>query len=214
MANRNDSLAPFDRREARKWTRVADYWPEADAHIAIVSWAKPGSVGDYAAPRRPEQLRKASRRALLLPIVGVLAAALLSLWGSGVLQPKGDPAHGSSAKSSGLVFGLCSEGGVTNCVASGDSFYLGGKTVRIAGIEAPQLYGAACPKEVALGRQSAGKLRTLLNSGEIETTKVSQDLDRYGLLLRSVSVNGKDVGQAMMDAGLARGIGDLTRNWC
>jgi endonuclease YncB( thermonuclease family) len=54
----------------------------------------------------------------------------------------------------------------------------------------------------------------LLNSGEIETTRVSQDLDRYGLLLRSVSVNGKDVGQAMMDAGVARGIGDLTRSWC
>jgi len=214
LANRNDSLAPFDRREARKWTRVADYWPDADAHIASVSWAKPGSVGDYAAPRRPEQLRKASRRGLLLPVVAVLGAVLLSLWGSGLFQPKGDPTHGPSAKSSGLVFGLCSEGGLTNCVASGDSFYLGGKTVRIAGIEAPQLYGAACPKEVALGRQSASKLQTLLNSGEIETTRVSQDLDRYGLLLRSVSVNGKDVGQAMMDAGLARGIGDLTRDWC
>ena len=214
MANRNDSLAPFDRREARKWTRVADYWPDADAHIASVSWAKPGSVGDYAAPRRPEQLRKASRRGLLLPVVAVLGAVLLSLWGSGLFQPKGDPTHGPSAKSSGLVFGLCSEGGLTNCVASGDSFYLGGKTVRIAGIEAPQLYGAACPKEVALGRQSASKLQTLLNSGEIETTRVSQDLDRYGLLLRNVSVNGKDVGQAMMDAGLARGIGDLTRDWC
>jgi len=85
---------------------------------------------------------------------------------------------------------------------------------RIAGIEAPQLYGAACPKEVALGRQSAAKLQMLLNSGEIETTRVSQDLDRYGLLLRSVSVNGKDVGRAMMDAGVARGIGDLTRSWC
>ena len=120
----------------------------------------------------------------------------------------------SATTSKGLVFGLCSEGGLTNCVASGDSFYLGGKTVRIAGIEAPQLYGAACPKEVALGRQSAAKLQMLLNSGEIETTRVSQDLDRYGLLLRSVSVNGKDVGQAMMDAGVARGIGDLTRSWC
>ena len=214
MANRKDNLVPFDRREARKWTRVADYWPDADAHIASVGWAKPGSVGDYAIPRRPDQLRKESRRGLMLPVVAVLAAVLLSLWGSGALQIKSDPARGQSAKSSGLVFGLCSEGGLTNCVASGDSFYLGGKTVRIAGIEAPQLYGAACPKEVALGRQSAAKLQMLLNSGEIETTRVGQDLDRYGLLLRSVSVNGKDVGQAMMDAGLARGIGDLTRSWC
>jgi endonuclease YncB( thermonuclease family) len=214
LANRNDSLVPFDRREARKWTRVADYWPDADIHIASVGRARPGSLGDYAVPRRQDQLRKKSRRGLMLPVIAVLGAALLSLWASGVLQTRGDPVRGQSAKSSGLVFGLCSEGGLTNCVASGDSFYLGGKTVRIAGIEAPQLYGAACPKEIALGRRSAAKLQSLLNSGEIETTRVSQDLDRYGLLLRSVSVNGKDVGQAMMDGGLAREIGDLTRSWC
>ena len=38
------------------------------------------------------------------------------------------PAQGSAALagasvSSGLVFGLCEQGGLTNCVASGDSFY-------------------------------------------------------------------------------------------
>lgn len=112
------------------------------------------------------------------------------------------------------MFGLCDEGGLTNCVASGDSFYLGGKTVRIAGIEAPQLYGAACPKEAELGRASAIRLQTLLNSGELEMTKVPQDLDRFGLLLRNVAVDGESVGPAMVEAGLARKIGDLTRSWC
>jgi endonuclease YncB( thermonuclease family) len=214
LANRNDSLVPFDRREARKWTRVADYWPDVDAHIASVSRAKPGSVGNFAVPRRPDQLRKTSRRGLVLPVIAVLAAVLLSLWGSRVDRPRGEPARGQSEKSSGLVFGLCSEGGLTNCVASGDSFYLGGKTVRIAGIEAPQLYGAACPKEIALGQKSAARLQALLNSGEIETARVGEDLDRYGLLLRRVSVSGKDVARAMTDEGLARGIGDLTRSWC
>ena len=106
------------------------------------------------------------------------------------------------------MFGLCSEGGLTNCVASGDSFYLGGKTVRVAGIEAPQLYGAACPKEAALGRKSAAQLQGLLNSGELEMTKVGQDLDRYGLLLRNVAIDGKDVGRTMVASGLARDIGE------
>jgi len=210
MADRKDKVMP----EARRWTRVADYWPDADAHILMLSEAKPGSVGDYAVPHRPDSSKRTNRRGLLLPGLAVLAAVLLCLWGSGVLHPRSGPIVGEQARSSGLVFGLCSEGGLTNCVASGDSFYLGGKTVRIAGIEAPQLYGAVCPKEAALGRQSALQLQALLNSGEIEMTRVSQDLDRYGLLLRTVSVGGKDAGQAMMDAGLARGIGEMTRSWC
>ena len=214
MADRNDKVVRFERREARRWTRLADYWPDADAHIASLSLAKPGSVGDYAVPRNPEPSKKASRRGLLLPGLAVLAAVLLSLWASGMLQPRSMPVAGEPSRSSGLVFGFCSEGGLTNCVASGDSFYLGGKTVRIAEIEAPQLYGAACPKEAALGRQSAAKLQKLLNSGEIETTRVAQDLDRYGLLLRTVAVNGKDVGQEMLAAGLARDIGDVTHSWC
>ena len=86
--------------------------------------------------------------------------------------------------------------------------------MRIAGIEAPQLYGAACPKEAALGRKSAARLQTILNSGELEMTKVGQDLDRYGLLLRSVAVEGKDVGRTLVSASLARDIGDMTRSWC
>jgi endonuclease YncB( thermonuclease family) len=44
--------------------------------------------------------------------------------------------------------------------------------------------------------------------------KVGQDLDRYGLLLRSVAVDGNDVGRTLVAAGLARDIGDLTRSWC
>lgn len=214
MADRKDKVVPFKRREARKWTRLGDYWPDADAHIASLTWAEPGSVGDFAVPRKPEASKKPGRRGLLLSGLAVLAAVLFSLWASGVLRERGMPAAGQPSRSRGLVFGLCSEGGLTNCVASGDSFYLGGKTIRIAGIEAPQLYGATCPKEAALGRQSAAKLQAMLNSGEIEMTRVNQDLDRYGLLLRTVSINGKDAGQEMLAAGLAREIGDITRNWC
>ena len=128
---------------------------------------------------------------------------------------RGKPVASTAATTSrGLIFGLCSEGGLTNCVASGDSFYLGGKTVRIAGIEAPELYGAACPAEAELGRKAVLKLQSLLNSGELELTPVGQDLDRYGLLLRNVSVDGNSVGKSMVDARLAREIGDLTRSWC
>jgi endonuclease YncB( thermonuclease family) len=57
-------------------------------------------------------------------------------------------------------------------------------------------------------------LQALLNSGQLQLTETGPNLERYGLLLRNVAVDGKDVGQAMVRDGLARNIGDLTRNWC
>ena len=214
MAKRND-IAPYERREARRWTSVTDYWPDAHVHLGDVHWPKPGTLSDYPVTPKSDAPRRTSRRGLFLPVAAVLVACALSLWGSGVLERSAKPqAAVSATTSSGLVFGLCTQGGLTNCVASGDSFYLGGKTVRIAGIEAPQLYGAACPKEAALGRKSAVRLQAILNSGELEMTKVGQDLDRYGLLLRSVAVDGKDVGRTLVSANLARDIGDMTRSWC
>lgn len=214
MAKRND-IAPYERREARRWTRIADYWPDADAHVGNIHWPKPGTLREFPVTKPSDAPRRPGRAGLLLPVAAVLGAIGLSIWGSGMLERAKSPLAATTATTSrGLVFGLCNEGGLTNCVASGDSFYLGGKTVRVAGIEAPQLYGAACPKEATLGRKSAAKLQGLLNSGELEITKVGQDLDRYGLLLRNVAVDGKDVGRTLVSAGLARDIGDLTRSWC
>jgi micrococcal nuclease len=215
LARRNDDIAPYERREVRRWTRVTDYSPDAYAHVGSFHWPKPGTVGDFRRPPRPDVPKPSSKRGFLLPVVAVLLAIALSLWGSGVLEkPSNSAASGSRTTSSGLVFGLCSAGGLTNCVASGDSFYLGGKTVRLAGIEAPQLYGAACPKESALGRTSAARLQELLNSGPLVMTKVGPDLERYGLLLRNIAVDGRDVGEVMVGERLARRIGDLTRSWC
>ena len=214
LAEHND-IAPFERRAARKWTRVADYWSDAESSVIIVEWAsRPNALADYPGKLRQDVPRN-SRRGLLFPAAAVAVAAILSLWGSGVLERSDRTQSAASTSTSrGLVFGLCTDGGLTNCVASGDSFYLGGKTVRIAGIEAPAIYGALCPKEASAGRTAASKLRDILNSGEIETSKTNHDLDRYGLLLRNVAVDGKDVGHLMVGAGLARTIGDMTRSWC
>jgi len=213
LAERKD-ITRHDRREASRWTRVADYWPDGRNPLGGVNWGGPVTVGDFRRRPRPNIPQRVSRRGLLLPVAAVLVAIRLSIWGSGILQKSLGAEDQAPTRSEGLVFGLCSEGGLTNCIASGDSFYLGGKTVRIAGIEAPQLYGAACPKEAALARTSAAKLQVLLNSGRLELTKAGQDLERYDLLLRNVAVGGKDVGQAMVEAGAARQIGDLTSGWC
>jgi len=221
VAKRND-IAPYERPEARRWTSITDYVPHAYVHSGNVHWKAPGSLPPLPEPEIARPGRKSSR-GLWLPVAAVALAAGLGLWGSGVLDRQaGEAAAPTAAAASaagattsrGLMFGLCDQGGLTNCVASGDSFYLGGKTVRIANIEAPQLYGAACPRETRLGAESALRLQRLLNSGELEMSRVGHDLERYGLLLRSVTVDGTDVGRTMIAAGLAREIGDLTRSWC
>lgn len=208
MAKHDENIAPFH-MHARKWTRVADYLPDADAQPFMAAWSS-----GPAAPHSARLDRRKSARGLWAPIAAVAAAALLGLWGSGVLQTAQPTRPIAASSSRGLVFGLCDQGGLTNCVSSGDSFYLGGKTVRIATIEAPQQYGAACPREARLAEASAKRLQAMLNSGEVELAKVPQNLDAFGLMLRRVSVDGRDVGQAMVSGGFAREIGDLTRTWC
>ena len=213
MAERKE-IARHERSETSKWTRLTDYWPDVRNPLGGVRWGEPVSVGDFRRRPRPDVPQRVSRRGLALPIAAVLLAVLLSVWGSGILREPNPAAGVLQTRSAGLVFGLCSTGGLTNCVASGDSFYLGGMTVRLAGIEAPQIYGAACPREAALGQTSAARLQAMLNSGQLQLTEAGPDLERYGLLLRNVAVGGKDIGQAMVRDGLARNIGDLTRNWC
>lgn len=214
MAKHNDNIARYERRDARRWTRATDYWPDANSGGPAINWTGSRPISDFAVTRRSERPSVATRRGFALSIAVVALAAAFSLWGSGILERGERQSAVSATTSKGLVFGLCSEGGLTNCVASGDSFYLGGKNVRIAGIEAPQLYGSACPKEAALGQNAAVRLQRMLNSGELELTRIPQDLDRFGLLLRNVAVDGKDVGRTMVREGLAREIGDITRNWC
>lgn len=214
MAKRNDDIAPYERRQARKWTRVSDYFADADAHAGAIHWPRPGAPAATAL-RHPRPAAPAKRRLPWLAAAAAVLIAALALAAGGAFERRGPAAAAAGTSvSSGLVFGLCDGGGLTNCVASGDSFYLAGKTVRIANIEAPQVYGAACPREARLGRQSAVALQALLNSGELSLARVPQDLDRYGLMLRTVTAGGRDAGQAMIAAGLARNIGDLTRSWC
>ena len=57
-------------------------------------------------------------------------------------------------------------------------------------------------------------LHQLLNSGAVTMTSIDRDRDVYGRLLRNVAVNGQDVGEAMVSAGVARDYGSGRRPWC
>lgn len=113
-----------------------------------------------------------------------------------------------------MSFGYCKWGGGTNCVVDGDTFYLGGDKVRIAGIDAPETHDYGCESELALGNRATEMLHSLLNSGPVTMTSIDRDRDVYGRLLRNVAVNGQDVGEAMVSAGVAREYASGRRPWC
>jgi endonuclease YncB( thermonuclease family) len=99
-------------------------------------------------------------------------------------------------------------------VVDGDTFYVGGEKVRIAGIDAPETHPPRCAEEARLGEAATQQLQALLNSGAVTMTAIDRDRDRYGRRLRNVAVDGADVGEAMIGAGVAREYGSGRRAWC
>ena len=122
-----------------------------------------------------------------------------------------------SEQASGAIrasFGYCKWGGGTNCVVDGDTFYIHGDKVRIAGIDAPETHPPSCDYEARLGDEATDRLHALLNSGAVTMTSIDRDRDVYGRLLRNVAVNGQDVGEAMISAGVAREYAGGRKPWC
>ena len=111
-------------------------------------------------------------------------------------------------------FGLCHTGGGTNCVVDGDTIWLGGEKIRIADIDTPETHPPRCAQEARLGEAATRRLRQLLNGGEISVRSIDRDEDRYGRKLRIVLVNGRSVGDTLVDEGLARRFGGGRRPWC
>jgi endonuclease YncB( thermonuclease family) len=126
------------------------------------------------------------------------------------------PASAPSGRDQAIraAFGYCHSGGGTNCVVDGDTFYVNGAKVRIAGIDAPETHPPRCAAEARLGNEATERLHALLNSGSLTMTSIDRDRDRYGRLLRNVAVSGRDVGEAMIAAGVARAYGSGRRSWC
>lgn len=80
--------------------------------------------------------------------------------------------------------------------------------VRLVGVDAPQitkgLSGYKCPAELALGLQAKDALISLLGAPHKVVVKRTKDFDKYGRRLAIVTSDGKDVGQILVERGLAK----------
>lgn len=85
-------------------------------------------------------------------------------------------------------------------VIDGDTIAVRGVTIRIMGLDAPELRGA-CPAEILLAQRARARLQQLL-AGPYSIERHGRD--RYGRALARVrDAQGRDVAAVMVSEGLA-----------
>ncbi len=95
----------------------------------------------------------------------------------------------------------------------GDTIDCGGRRVRIANIDAPELHGA-CPAEIQAAERA--KLAALI-AMETATVRVvpEKGRDKYGRTLARVAIDGRDLGDTLVSQNLARPYaGGARKGWC
>lgn len=149
-------------------------------------------------------------RTLLL--LGVLLT-IGALMDPALIKPRGPLA--GQPENIGDRFTVCGIGRGHACVVDGDTFRLGERRIRIAGIDTPELGHAQCPAEAALAVKARDRLRDLLNQGRFTMTAHRlQRTDDYGRELMTVERSDTDIGQQLVDEGLAHRYFGSKGGWC
>ena len=101
------------------------------------------------------------------------------------------------------------------CVVDGDTIRLGRRRVRLIGIDAPEIAGAQCPAERALGERAADRLVALVNQGEFDLVGHRfHDQDSHGRDLRLLRRGGVSLGKQLTEERLARRYLGSKGSWC
>lgn len=98
----------------------------------------------------------------------------------------------------------------------GDTYVCYGERIRVENIDAPELH-ARCEAEMDAARAARIFAQHALDGALVIEIKVNQrrPRDRYGRTLARVIVDGDDLGDLMIEAGLARLYhGEQRQSWC
>lgn len=101
------------------------------------------------------------------------------------------------------------------CVVDGDTVWLDGVNLRLQSFDTPEPYRQICggEREVALAKRASGRLLDLLNSNPtaVETFGLHNTGERT---LATIRVGARDVGDILIEEGLARRWPDGDEFWC
>lgn len=85
--------------------------------------------------------------------------------------------------------------------------------IRLRGIDTPEIRGD-CEREKQLAAQAETFTNTFLTQGPLELTNIGRD-KYYGRVVANVTVNGKDLTTALIQAGLGYAYtGGTKQSWC
>ncbi len=112
------------------------------------------------------------------------------------------------------TFPYCGDARRVNCVVDGDTFWLEGEKIRISDIDTPELSPPRCEAERVKGEAAKRRLQELLNAGPFSLVSGSRDEDQHGRKLRTVTRDGRSIGDMMTEEGLARRWDGARRSWC
>lgn len=116
-------------------------------------------------------------------------------------------------------FTFCGPGRAHACVVDGDTIKLGQRSIRMIGIDAPEIVEPRCEAERQLGREATQRLLDLLNSGPVWlVTTADRDHDDYGRDLRRIEVDygtgRQSIGDVLIRERLAAPYDGRKAAWC
>ena len=152
------------------WLSPAAYHALSPAEKRLL-WRQRQALGKHERRFRPTPARYrkgyfARQRLIWMAVV----AAFVAVSQQDFMQPLfggtavvATPVAGPATRAS---FAACKWGGGYNCVVDGDTLYLEGQKIRMAGIDAPETHDYGCEFELALGEQAAARLQALVSSAQ------------------------------------------------
>jgi micrococcal nuclease len=97
----------------------------------------------------------------------------------------------------------------------GDTYICRGERIRLENVDAPELH-ARCAAELEAARAATRFAQAALDGArEIRIEVGRRSRDRYGRTLARVAIDGRDLGELLVDVGLARPYhGERRLGWC
>lgn len=111
------------------------------------------------------------------------------------------------------AFAFCGRSGLNNCVADGNTFWMKGVKMQLAGIDVPQIDRARCMEERQRGFIAKVRLRDMLNAGTFDVAS-SSDAGGQATERKRLSRSGVSFADQLVREGLAHPVSAKNQSWC
>jgi endonuclease YncB( thermonuclease family) len=99
-----------------------------------------------------------------------------------------------------------------NRAIDGDTIEIDGERIRLENVDTPEVKGK-CDAERMLAQVAKSFTQAAIDRGPITIQRIARK-DQYGRSIAWVKIDGQDLGQMLIDAGLARKWTGKRRSWC